>query len=125
MDLSTFLGQVVGAYLIVMGLSLFINREEIQKAVREFAGANASLVFYGAIALILGLMVVLSHNIWDGTWRTIVTVIGWIVLLKGATAVLFPKLLRDTGSFFSKASMLNFAGLVVLAFGVYLAFQAF
>ena len=128
MDLSIFLGQVISIYLIVMGLGLFINKEEILKAVREFAGANASLVFYGAIALILGLMMIFSHNIWDGTWRVIVTFVGWAVTVKGAMAMLFPKMLKDlTGAFAESpiANLTNFIGLLVVIVGAYLAFQVF
>ena len=125
MDLSIFLGQVISAYLIVMGLGLFINKEEMLKAVREFTGANASMVFYGAIVLILGLMMVLSHNVWDGTWRVIVTLVGWSATVKGATAMLFPKMLKSMTGAFTKTSMVSFMGLLILALGVYLALQVF
>ena len=125
MDLSIFLGQVVSAYLIVMGLALFVNKGEMIKAAHEFVGATASFVFYGAIALILGLLLIFSHNIWDGTWRTIVTVMGWAIALKGATAVLFPRVLKKTVGVFLKGSVVNFVGLLVIALGIYLASQVF
>ena len=125
MDLSIFLGQVVSVYLIIMGLALFINKEEMLKAAREFMGANASFVFYGAIALILGLLVIFSHSIWDGTWRTLITLMGWAMALKGATAVLFPKILKSTVNIFLKGSIANIAGLLILAIGAYLAIQVF
>ncbi len=95
------------------------------KAAREFVGANASFVFYGAIALILGLLMILSHNIWDGTWRTIITFAGWAITMKGAMAVLFPKALKNTVNIFLKGSITNIMGLLVIALGVYLAFQVF
>ena len=125
MDLSIFLGQVISIYFTVMGLGLFINKEEMLKAVREFAGANASLVFYGAIVLIMGLMMVLSHNIWDGTWRVIVTLVGWSATTKGAMAMLFPKMLKSMSGAFIKTSMVSFVGMLVLALGVFLALQVF
>ena len=125
MDLSIFLGQVISIYLIVMGLGLFINKEEMLKAVREFAGANASLVFYGAIVLIMGLMMVLSHNVWDGTWRVIVTLVGWSATTKGAMAMLLPKALKSMSSACVRTSMVSLVGVLVLALGIYLAFQVF
>ena len=125
MDLSIFLGQVVSVYLIIMGLALFINKEEMLKAAREFMGANASFVFYGALALILGLLVVFSHNVWDGTWRVIITLMGWAATIKGATAMLFPKMLKGMTGFFIKSPIINLMGFVVLVLGVYLALQVF
>ena len=125
MDLSIFLGQVFSAYLILMGLGLFINKGEMLKAAREFVGASASFVFYGAIALILGLMIVFSHNIWDGTWRVIITLIGWSATAKGAMAILFPKMLKSITSVFLKVPMTGFVGSLVLALGTYLALQVF
>ncbi len=125
MDLSIFLGQVFSTYLILMGLGFFLNKEEMLKAAREFVSANASFVFYGAIALILGLMVVFSHNIWDGTWRVIITLMGWSATIKGSMAILFPKMLKSMTGAFLKIPMTNFVGLLVLALGAYLALQVF
>ncbi|MCR4260876.1 MAG: hypothetical protein NUV96_00820 [Candidatus Colwellbacteria bacterium] len=125
MDLSIFLGQVLSVYFIVMGFALFVNKGEMLKAAQEFVGANASFVFYGAIALILGLLMILSHNIWDGTWRTIITFSGWAITMKGATAVLFPKVLKNTVNILLRGSITNIMGLLVIALGTYLALQVF
>lgn len=125
MDLSIFLGQVISVYLILMGLALFINKGEMIKAAREFVGANASFVFYGAVALIFGLLVVFSHNIWDGTWRIVITLMGWAATIKGATAVLFPKTLKSVVNIFLGGQLLNISGALVIALGVYLAMQVF
>lgn len=125
MDLSIYLGQVFSVYLLAMGLALFINKEEMLKAVREFMGANASFVFYGAIALILGLLVIFSHNIWDGTWRTIITFMGWAATVKGAMAVLFPKMSKGLAGMFLKGPVINLMGLLIIGLGAYLALQVF
>lgn len=125
MDLSIYLGQVASVYLIIVGLGLFINKGEMLKAAHEFVGANASFVFYGAVALIFGLLVVFSHNIWDGTWRSIITLMGWLATVKGTMAILFPKVLKGTTSAFVNSKMTNVFGVLVIGIGVYLFLQVF
>jgi len=125
MNLSIFLGQVVSVYLMIMGLGLFINKGEMLKAAREFVGANASFVFYGAVVLILGLLVVFSHNIWDGTWRSIITFAGWSATVKGTMAVLFPKMLKSMTNTILNSQMTNVMGVFILGIGAYLALQVF
>lgn len=39
----------------------------------------------------LGIPLILIHNIWDGSWRVIITIIVWLVLLKGIARVFFPE----------------------------------
>ena len=41
--------------------------------------------------IILGLLMVVSHNIWQWSWRVIITIIAWIVLLKGVCILMLPQ----------------------------------
>jgi len=120
-----FLGQVVSLYFIIMGVAMFINRGEVIKAAKEFAGANASMVFYGAIVLIIGLLMVLSHNVWDTLWQALISFVGWAALVKGTLAVVFPKLLKSMSAAMAQPSIVMMGGLVWLIAGVYLALQVF
>ena len=45
------------------------------------------------IALIMGILIVVSHNIWTKDWRVIITIVGWMVLIKGINVILFPEFL--------------------------------
>ena len=48
------------------------------------------LYFFGIFALIIGLLVVLSHNVWEADYRVVITIIGWLALIKGIAYLTLP-----------------------------------
>ena len=84
MSLTYLLAQVMGIYCLVVGASMFFQKKDFIRVVDEMAHSRAMLYILGFIALLLGLLVVLTHNIWTaGTLPLVVTLFGWVILLKG------------------------------------------
>ena len=46
----------------------------------------------GYLALIIGLATVILHNVWVADWRVVITVFGWLSLLKGIVRIGFPEI---------------------------------
>ncbi|KTD05252.1 hypothetical protein [Fluoribacter gormanii] len=90
MDKSKFLSKVLGLYLILVSLAIFLNLEQFTIYVQELLKNAPLMLVLGFWTLILGLLMVVSHNIWQGNWRLLITIISWIVLLKGASMILYP-----------------------------------
>lgn len=100
MDVSKFLGKVVGLYLILVSLALFINMHQFSVYVNELIH-NAPLMFVtGFFTLILGLLMVVSHNIWQWNWRVIITIIAWITLLKAVSIIFYPQFIDSATTLF-------------------------
>jgi hypothetical protein len=81
---TIFLSRLIGLFCILLVLSMVIHR---QATLDSLAGIlhNPSLVLVlGIITLGAGLAMVLTHNIWSGGALTVVvTLVGWITLIKG------------------------------------------
>ncbi|WP_133135231.1 hypothetical protein [Legionella rowbothamii] len=93
MDKSRFLAKAIGAYLLIVSLSMFINMHSFVNLVNEMT-RNEPLVFVtGFFTLIIGILLVLSHNVWEWDWRVIITLIAWLTLLKGASIIFHPAML--------------------------------
>lgn len=93
MNTSKFLAKVVGIYLILVGLAYAVNMNSLNQAFTVMI-SNAPLMYIaGFFTLIIGLLMVVGHNIWEWSWRVIITIIGWIVLLKAIILIAFPHLL--------------------------------
>jgi len=91
MDTSLFLAQWWGVLLLVMGASILVRREGVMKVMKEFASSNPSPgYFVGLIEFTLGLTLVLLHNEWSFGWQGVVTILGWLVFLEGATYLFAP-----------------------------------
>jgi len=89
MELSIFLAKVLGLYLVIVSLAVLVNRKRLPRLVEEFS-TNIGLNFLASIfALVLGLLLVVSHNIWTADWRVIITILGWLTLAKGVVRFFF------------------------------------
>jgi hypothetical protein len=126
MDISTFLAKVMGLYLVIMAFVVMINKKTLFKAVKEYTQNSALLLLGGAFALILGLLVVVSHNLWVADWRVIVTIFGWLTLIKGFTLVMnyYNKVVKWSLKMFTSRWFALYM-LAMFGFGSYLIYVGF
>jgi hypothetical protein len=81
---TAFLSKLIGLYSIVLSLSMFANRQMTVETVTPLANNRPLLYVVGVMAVAAGLAMVLSHNVWSGgALPVIVTLIGWLTLIKG------------------------------------------
>ena len=92
MPLTFFLAQVFGWYFLLIGALFLFKRKEFVEAATEMSKSKAMLLITGLIATLAGLMVVLSYVGWGaGAIPTLITILGWAVLLKGLAIVFLPQ----------------------------------
>jgi len=100
MDISKFLSKAIGIYLIIISIAMFINLPQFESHVNLLIG-NAPLMFItGIFTLILGIIAVLIHNIWQWNWRVFITIIVWITLLKGVSLLIYPQFIDKITTLF-------------------------
>jgi uncharacterized membrane protein HdeD (DUF308 family) len=87
---SIFLAQVIGCYLFLVGLVMLIHQQRSKKIISDFLAHPTLIAMSSSICLILGLLIVIEHNIWVSDWSVVVTMIGWVVLLQGIMRLFFP-----------------------------------
>ena len=77
--------------LLVVGTSLLVRARFWLNAAP--AGLSHPLVplFSGLYALLMGLAVVVLHNLWVADARVIVTILGWVALVIGVVLLLAPE----------------------------------
>jgi len=81
---TTFLSRLIGFYSIVVSLSMVVHKQATVGMVTALTHNAPVLFVVGLITVVAGLAMVLSHNVWSGGPVTvIVTLIGWITLIKG------------------------------------------
>ncbi|EPR73411.1 hypothetical protein ADIWIN_1441 [Winogradskyella psychrotolerans RS-3] len=87
---SIFLAKFWGWYLIIFFLILSLNPKRIKQIFNDLKDEKFLIVF-SFIAIIVGLLNVLFHNIWEPNYKLIVTLIGWSSLFFGLALFMFPK----------------------------------
>ena len=122
MELSLFLAKVIGLYLLIIGLGMLINRKEFEPLIRQVVKDKLLIFLSGTMALLLGLLVVLSHNVWTPDWRGLITLLGWLTLLKGLMRVLLPSVAEQIRDSVMKSKNVLTVMATILAFvGLYLS----
>ena len=124
MDASTYLAQVFGLLYTIIGIGIFVNTVQFRQMLTEVQNASA-MTFYcmGAVSLTLGFTIITFHTIWSNDWRVVITLIGWAALLKGAIAIVQPKILVQKAVFWQDKLML--AGAAILLLGLFLGYHGF
>ena len=125
MELSLFLAKLIGLYLVIVCLAVLYNRDLVASLVREMGSNTFVLIFSGTIHLVLGLLVVLSHNIWSADWRGLITLIGWITLVKGMLRLFFPQKVQRWAAHFVAGNKHLIIDVIFLVIGIYLTFIGF
>ena len=90
MDNSVFLAKFWGWYLIIFFLILSFNPRRIKQIFTDLKDEKF-LIITSFMAIIVGLLNILFHNIWEPNWKLIITSIGWISLFIGLSLFIFPK----------------------------------
>ena len=89
MDVSLFLAKFWGWYLIIFFLILSFNPKRIKQIITDLKD-HKFLILTSFIAIIVGLLNILFHNIWEPTWKIIITLLGWFSLFLGLGLFILP-----------------------------------
>ncbi|RDI43422.1 DUF2065 family protein [Aquicella lusitana] len=126
MDVSIFLAKALGIYLVIIGIAMFINASRFKTMVDDIADNPALLFLTGILALIVGILLVISHNIWQMDWRVVITVIAWLSLIKGVVRVLFPLTATEwSAKFIQNNSAYYISAFITLLLGIFLSYFGF
>ena len=126
METSVFIARIFGLCYLIIGAGFMFNRKAFGQVMEDFC-KNAALVFYGGVlALVIGVVIILTHNVWVANWTVMITIIGWLGFIKGIWMIAFP----DTVPAFMQAykkneSLLTVHSIGALILGVVLTFFGF
>ncbi|HTV93994.1 MAG TPA: hypothetical protein VMG98_14910 [Verrucomicrobiae bacterium] len=74
----------MGLWLVLIAVGMLVNRQSTLDAVTALFADQALMWVTGVFTLLFGLWIVLTHNRWSGGGvAVIVTLYGWIALIKG------------------------------------------
>ncbi|MGB0104766.1 MAG: hypothetical protein WBL97_12705 [Candidatus Sulfotelmatobacter sp.] len=92
MSLRTlFLSRLFGLYCILVALSMMTRKQATVDTVTALIQNPSIMLILGVITLAAGLAMVLAYNIWSGgVLVVVVTLVGWITLVKSLLFLFLP-----------------------------------
>ena len=125
--LSHFLAKVIGIVFIVLSLGIFKNQRLFLSLVKKFLENSVLMFMTGFWDLLLGLLIVVSHNVWVKDWPVIITIFGWIIVIRGILRIIFPEYVLKAFRFIQEYFhwILRVVSVILFCLGVYLTFFGF
>lgn len=125
---TIFLSRLIGLYCLLVGLSTVTHKQLTVEGVTALFQNPSLRLLLGFITLGASLAIVLAHNLWwNGTLAVIITLIGWLALIKSLLFLfltpamesrLFIELLHYERFFYDYAA-------VSIVVGIYLTYAGF
>ncbi len=126
METSQLLARVIGPYMLIAGLGLLISRDRYIDMLANMKSQPLLLMVMGAFTLLLGLLLLQFHNIWTMGWPVLVTLIGWITVLKGAVAMIAPQAMSHMAEKFkNKPTLLSMQAAIAILFGAFMSYMGY
>lgn len=123
---TLFLATVLGWFLVILSLFVLFKHEEFKLVMSDIIGQRGLFFVFAMITLILGLLLVVSHNIWVMGWPVVITILSWLVFISGLIRLLCAetagKMMR---SMISHNTNIMIVGVVFLLIGLFLLFKVY
>ena len=84
--------RVLGPFLVILDVTAIARASDMQKLLSQFEANSLWTWVTGAFILVFGLIIVACHQYWRGAAAIIVSLLGWLVTLRGLLLLAFPKI---------------------------------
>ena len=125
MEIVNFLALLWGFILVIIPLSFLVNSKNT-KTIFHIVEDEKMLLLIGMISTILGIVSIVTYNIFDKSWQILITLLGWIILIKGVVLLFAPKIIVNVYRRFGEDNILiPIKLLLTIVIGCFLLFMGF
>ncbi len=83
--------RLIGIFYLSVSIGMFLSHNYYRKLIESFFNERAALFFIGMMAVVVGYLLILHHNIWEFSISVVITIFGWLVFLKGILILSMPE----------------------------------
>lgn len=113
---------MLGIFFVIAGISIVANGRATAAAVEESAANKGIMFVWGILALLTGAVIVVFNNVWTSGLTLLVTILGWLALIKGTFILLFPGVAAGFYKKYGKRGTLVAAGVIMVVLGLVLLY---
>lgn len=89
MELSIFLAKIIGLYMLTLATIFLVRGNSIKETLNEMIRSKGLLAFSGALSLLAGFAIVIGHPVYESSWRSLITFIGYLGIFQGICRIAF------------------------------------
>jgi uncharacterized protein YjeT (DUF2065 family) len=118
--------QLVGLAYLAAGLGMLINSKFYRRMIDQMLDSPPIIYLSGFMALAVGYLLISFYGSRHADLRLILTIIGWLALIKGLTSIIQPQLLiKISRGFMRSDKAVAGAGLVMTVLGIAMLYIGF
>ncbi|MEI6327392.1 MAG: hypothetical protein WCO78_04740 [Candidatus Roizmanbacteria bacterium] len=122
MELSIFLAKLLGLTLVIVSTALIVNKKNVDLLFQIYSHPGA-VFLTGIVEIFIGLILVLIHTVWTFDFRSIISAVGWILLLRGVGRLVYPTHITHLIKVYEKKKSVLMSLLIIVLFvGIYLVY---
>jgi len=126
MDETTlFLARVFGLYLAIVGVLLLFEKKRVGTRITQLLESPETRFFSAVITLMIGILLVVTHNVWAMNWTVLITILSWWVLVKGLLRLFFPEIDRHWTHGFLRNKVYYPVAAIMLLLGLFFLWMSF
>ena len=93
MQNALWLASIFGPLLAIVGLWMLLYHENMMKVLNSIKSTPALFYMSGWMSLLIGLVIVSQYNVWMANLAVLITLLGWVLIIRGILALFIPQLL--------------------------------
>lgn len=122
-DRTRTFARVLGPFLVIVDVTAVLRASEMRTLLTDLTANSLWTWVAGAFVLLGGLVIIALHQYWHGPAAIIVSVLGWLVVLRGLLLLAFPEALVSIANSMIDATAWWMAACIAFALvGLYLTY---
>ena len=125
MELSLFLARAWGLFSVLICTGMLLNKNSFIDMMEHLQVDSIGILIAGVFALSLGVAQVVGFNSWTADYRGLVTLFGWVSLLKGIAIIFAPGYMERFAQVFTRETWYITSLALFFIMGAYLCYVGF
>lgn len=117
--------KLAGPIFVAAGVGFLFNAKYFLGVYKEVDESPMLVVLLGMTSMLMGLLIVLSHNLWSTAPEVIVSILGWAAIVKGAAFFVVPTFFAKFAKSLMHKTLLMVSGGGMAILGLYLSWVAY
>lgn len=89
---TIYLSRLIGLVALIVSVSMLIDKPRTMEMMTALLQDRSALIIVGVLGTTAGMAIVLGHQRWSGgVLPVVVTLLGWILLIRGAVLLFLPR----------------------------------
>ena len=125
-DSTLVAARILGPMLVVAGIMLITQQHRMLTALGGFLLDDALLILAAFVSMTMGLVLVTFHNRWDSITGSIITVLGYLMTIRGVILLLAPLVIHQAANAITTIpNIMPIAGCVMALLGVWFSYTGY